>query len=330
MIAPCIDELFYPQLSNQFDIPRPEPCSINSDARKGPDSTSVEAFCLAQGLPADLLASYAFDLRKVAGVAGGNPDLQSERADTYTVGAMFNSPFDQPALRSLQISLDWYNIRLTDPIGRWDSESSVERCFDPAYNPTYDAGNIYCSCITRSKVTGEIFALIVDNNIGGIETSGVDLQVDWSMDAGPGRMGANLYLAHVQTWKYSDPSGGTIEYAGTIGGGGITRALPEWKSLLNLSYQWGVFGTYARWSYIDSMKDAMYPDFSVPSRNYLAMGGSVAFNSGQLKRLTASVGVDKLTDTDPPLFPSYSQANTDPSAYDVLGRRYYLSLAYRC
>jgi len=327
--APSVDELFYPPLSNQFDIPRPDPCSINSDARKSPDSSSVEALCLAQGLPADLLAGYTFDLRKVDGVSGGNPGLRSENADTYTVGVVFKSPFDQPALRTLQVSLDWYDIKLTDAIGRWDSESAVERCFDPTYNPTYNPGNIYCSFFTRSAITGEIFALILDSNIGGIETSGVDLQVDWAMDVGGGRLGANLYVTHVQEWKYSDPSGGTIEYAGTIGGGGITRALPVWKSLLNLSYQRGAFGTYARWSFIDGMDDAMYPDFRVPSRNYLDVGGSVAVMSGKLHGLTASVGVDNATDTDPPLFPSYSQANTDPSVYDVLGRRYYVSLGYR-
>jgi outer membrane receptor protein involved in Fe transport len=327
--APSVDELYYPLLSNQFEVPRPDPCSVNSDARKGPDKAKVEALCLAQGLPADLLAGFAFDLRRVDGVSGGNPGLQSEKANTYTVGVVLGSIFAQPSLRTLQVSLDWYNIDLTDAIGRWDSKSSVERCFDPAYNPTYGAGNIYCRFFTRSATTGEIFALIVDSNIGGIETSGVDLQVDWSMNVGAGRLGANLYVTRVQDWKYSDPSGGTIEYAGTIGGGGITRALPEWKSLLNLSYQWGAFGTYARWRYIDGMTDAMYPDFRVPSRNYLDLGGSVAIDSGNLHGLTASVGMDNATDTDPPLFPSYSQANTDPAAYDVLGRRFYMSLSYR-
>ena len=327
--APSVDELFYPQLSNQFDVPRPEPCSVNSDARNGPDKARVEALCLAQGMPPNLLANYRFDLRKVNGVSGGNPELQSEKADTYTVGAVFSSPFAQPALRTLQVSIDWYNINLKDAIGRWDSESSVERCFDPAYNPTYDAGNIYCSFFTRSSTTGEIFAMIVDSNIGGIETSGVDLQVDWAMDMGAGRLSANAYLTHVMDWKYSDPSGGTIEYAGTIGGGGVTRALPEWKSLVNLSYQWGVFGTYARWRYIDGMTDAMYRDFHVPSRNYIDLGGSIAIDTGKLHGLMASLGIDNATDTDPPLFPSYAQANTDPSAYDVLGRRFYMSLGYR-
>jgi len=33
-----------------------------------------------------------------------------------------------------------------------------------------------------------------------------------------------------------------------------------------------------------------------------------------------------LTDQDPPIFPSWVAANTDPSQYDVLGRRYYVNL----
>jgi outer membrane receptor protein involved in Fe transport len=162
----------------------------------------------------------------------------------------------------------------------------------------------------------------------------MDLQVDWSIETGPGRLGANLYLTHVQTWKYSDPSGGTIEYAGTIGGGGVSRALPEWKSLLSLSYGWENVQLFARWQYIDGMTDAVYrnslvyPDFEVPSRNYLDLGARITFAQGTLAGLTARLGVDNATDTDPPVFPSYSQANTDPAVYDVLGRRYYLSLGY--
>jgi len=44
---------------------------------------------------------------------------------------------------------------------------------------------------------------------------------------------------------------------------------------------------------------------------------------------TLEFGVDNVTDLEPPLFPSYQQANTDPSQYDVLGRRYWVALRYQ-
>lgn len=48
-----------------------------------------------------------------------------------------------------------------------------------------------------------------------------------------------------------------------------------------------------------------------------------------LEGLTLRAGVENLTDEDPPIFPSWVAANTEPSQYDVLGRRYYVNLTYR-
>jgi outer membrane receptor protein involved in Fe transport len=86
------------------------------------------------------------------------------------------------------------------------------------------------------------------------------------------------------------------------------------------------FHTFARWRCIDRMTDARYQDFRVPSRNYLDLGGYVALQSGTPRGLTASVGVDNATDTDPPISQSYSLADTDPSICEVLGRRLYVDL----
>ena len=326
--APSIDELFYPQMSNQFVIGTADvndPCDVRSAARNGPDRAQVEALCLAQGMPEAKLADYRFPLKRVDGVSGGNPDLESEQADTLTVGIVL----EPPSLSGLRMSLDWYSIDLDDAIGRWDAMSAVARCFDPAYNPGYDVGNIYCSFFTRVATTGDIRALIVDRNIGRIETEGVDLQVDYSHALGEGSFTGSLYVTRVNHWNYSDPSGGETDYVGTIGSGGLDRALPKWKSLLSLGYSWHALSLVGRWNYIDGMRDATYPSFEVPARNYLDLGGSWAFESGPLDGLSLQAGIDNLTDTDPPVFPSYSQANTDPSVYDVLGRRYYLGASYR-
>ncbi len=47
------------------------------------------------------------------------------------------------------------------------------------------------------------------------------------------------------------------------------------------------------------------------------------------KGLVLRAGVQNLTDKDPPIFPSWSLANTDASQYDVLGRRYFIGVEYR-
>ena len=129
-------------------------------------------------------------------------------------------------------------------------------------------------------------------------------------------------------WTYLDPSGNTIEYVGTVGGSGLGRSLPRWKSLLNVSYDFGGASVNARWQHIDGMRDAVVRQFEVPARDYLDAGASYAFAADPLQGLTARIGVDNLFDEQPPIFPSHQQANTDPSQYDVLGRGYYLRLTY--
>ena len=96
-----------------------------------------------------------------------------------------------------------------------------------------------------------------------------------------------------------------------------------------LGYDRGALGGFLRWQHIDAMRDARYRDFRVPTYDYFDVGASYVIDAGVLSGLTASAGIENLSDEAPPLFPSYPQANTDPSQYDVIGRRYFVSLGYR-
>ena len=99
-------------------------------------------------------------------------------------------------------------------------------------------------------------------------------------------------------------------------------SIPRWKSLLHLDYDFGSLGMFARWQHIDGARDASYPDFAVPAYDYVDLGASYVIDAGMLQGLTARVGVDNVFDKEPPIFTTWQQANTDPSLYDVLGRRY--------
>ena len=47
----------------------------------------------------------------------GNPNLTSETADTWTVGLVFDSPFESELWRNLRVSIDYYFIKVDDAIG---------------------------------------------------------------------------------------------------------------------------------------------------------------------------------------------------------------------
>jgi iron complex outermembrane receptor protein len=326
--APSVEELYSPQLSSQFSLSVPDPCNYDSPQRRGSNAAQVEALCLAQGVPAPLLPSYRYSLFRVGGITGGNPELDAEVADTLTLGFVLTSPFEHAAARGLRLSVDGYWIEIDDAIARRTVDAAVQRCFDPAINPNYDPANGNCSFFTRHASTGVIAASLLDRNLGRLETSGIDVQIEWSVDTRWGTFGINEYLTYVDTWRTQETNGAPTEHAGTIGGSELGGALPRLRSLLEARIERQSFSAYARWQHLDEVRDAIVREFVVPSRDYFGIGATYEFTQPAFAGLTIGAGIDNVTDEQPPIFPTWQQANTDPSQYDVLGRRYYVDMRF--
>lgn len=330
--APSVYELYQPQLGPTVftDGFNPDPCNVDSPNRTGPDAAAVEALCIAQGLPAALLATYSNPEFEVDGVTGGNPDLDVETADTYTAGMVIEPRFDAAWLQKLQLSVDWYDIAIDGAIATVSAEDSVNRCYDPQFNPSMAMTNDYCTYFARDANTGVIVdATEILRNTAGYKTQGIDVQLDWGMPAGPGDIALNWLVGYVLSFEELQASGvEPVEVDGTVGGF-VGTSFPEWKWNLRTSYLWNDFDFVLQWRYVDSVQDSGFPDFKIDSQNYLDFVIGYEFATGALAGLTFRAGVENLTDADPPIFPSYVQANTDPSQYDVLGRRYFVRMNYR-
>ncbi len=57
--VPSIFELFLPGTSSFVFFDPAEPCSVDSLQRNGPDAPLVEALCVEQGMPVELLPDYS-------------------------------------------------------------------------------------------------------------------------------------------------------------------------------------------------------------------------------------------------------------------------------
>lgn len=333
--APSVSELYLPQLGPDVtvDFANPDPCNVGSPERSGPNAAQVEALCLAQGLPADLLPTYLYEDFFVDGVVGGNPDLGPETADTYTAGIVVQSRAASPWLERLQVSVDWYDIEVTDAIALPPAAAFIPRCYDPAYNPKLTADGPYCSFFERDPVSGEIRnAKEIFRNIGLLHTSGVDLQLDWSVPAGPGDFSLNWLLSWIDSLERGGSRGVPPDELvgqarGTLGG-----SVAEWRSNLRLEYRLSGVQAALQWRFVDSL-DALGPTdgllWKVPSQDYFDLYASYQVDDGPFAGISLNAGVENLSNAQPPIFPGYVQANTDPSLFDVLGRRYFARATYR-
>jgi len=341
--APGVSELYLPQLPaffgfDSFYFPNElEPCEVGSRERSGPDAGRVEALCLEQGVPASLLPGYRKPRDFVQGVAGGNPDLGPEEALTTTLGVVWTARAAHPLLANLQVSLDWYRIDIQNRILEVFFEEFVPNCYDARYNPDFSVDSEWCTPFRRDASTGGIVDVQqLLRNAYDWETDGLDLQLDWRIDFGPGQLGVNWLVAWVDSVTVGVHTGNVSpeELVGTIGNFvsgtfGVGTSLPEWKSNLHLSYAWRDLTMGASWRYIDSMiRLNTDPVFRVPHVDYFDLNAGYEFSAGLLEGLEMRVGIENVTDRDPPIVPNMQGPNTDSSQYDVLGRRYYASLRY--
>jgi iron complex outermembrane receptor protein len=329
--APNVNELFRPQ-SEGFPA-YTDPCWNTSPQRNGPDAAQVNALCAAQGAGANFPQGNS----QVRALTGGNPELEPEFADTYTIGLVWQPQFQDNQFR---VALDWFRYELDDVIGGVGAASIVSRCFnDQGANPTYDPNNIWCGFFSRNQAGIAENVQSTDQNLGKRNVDGVDLNLDFGREVGPGTASARLAATRLLKWQQQeDPASPLTNQEGTIGIL-VAETFPEWKANLRLGYSFSNFDFGWTLNYIDGM-DVVN---SNAGRTPVLVGIKPTVPSYVYHRLTAgwrpmealrvTLGIDNLTDKDPPIYTSDSragiQANTDPSTYDVLGRRYFLNATYK-
>ncbi|MDH5617971.1 MAG: TonB-dependent receptor [Gammaproteobacteria bacterium] len=325
--APNISELFRPATINFPSVGLGDPCSNDFDDPDGnvlgaQQDPRARALCVVQGIPDGVIDAYVFTNTQFQGLSGGNPLLTEETADTYTVGLVFNFDF------GFQGSIDYYEIAIEDGVGSIDADVFVERCFDTRFNPDFSADNFYCNFFQRDVGTGTIIeALEVDTNIAETELKGIDFQLEYGTEIGAGEFDVKFMATNLLNWKQAQITGEALEeFAGTASSS--FDVLPEWKTTTSFAFSWAGFDTNLRWRYVDATTDLSYPDFKLDSVNYLDLTFGYAFEGNSLEGLRLRAGITNLTDEDPVIYPSNQQSNTDPSTYDVLGRRYFVAATY--
>nr|WP_299595623.1 TonB-dependent receptor [Sphingomonas bacterium] len=343
--APSVGELFAAPNSGGVTLGSPttpngaaaftgDPCDVRGAYRQGPNGARVAALCVAQGVPASAVAGFTYVGNTVFATNQGNPDLQEEKADTYSLGLVLSSPFATPILSRISASIDYYSIRISDAIGSLGVPVSLSRCYngDGVSNPGYSLDNVYCRQIVRSPGTGAISnptqPLL---NLAAFQTSGIDAQVDWQvpLDAlGIGGDAGMIRLNFVGTYlrKFtveSLPGSPVLDYSGTTGSVGIVQ--PKWKWAATGSYEIGPVQFGVTWRHLSAVRDASILTNSgstiagIPSFDYFDANARVIAS----EHLELRLGINNLTDKGPPQLGS-AFGNTDTSTFDVLGRQFFV------
>ena len=269
----------------------------------------------------------------------GNPDLSPEKAKTITIGAVLSSPFEG-ALSTLRLSVDYYNIKVDDAIGLQSGQTLQQLCLDSSFNPTFDPNTFFCNNFARGTGGGIGAVQLAYTNTGAFKTEGIDAQLDWSSDLGPGRLALNIVGSYLITLKSSPFYSGIpeesqtpfTEYAGTFadpGSGLNTNGAFRWKTFTTVNYTISDLSVGVQWQHLPSIRSGS-TNTGYGSYNLFSLNSSY----GVTDNLTIRFGVDNLFNKAPlfgnisttanPAFFGLPGGSLDTDNYDSLGRRFYL------
>ena len=300
--APNIFELFGPPQSSFQSI---------TDPRSG-----------AQGLPSVLL--------------GGNPDLQPEKADTWTGGVVL-----QPRLGpgTLRLSVDYYDIKLDGAVSTLGAQVIVDRCAQGATD--------LCQFVTRDAAGTITQVRNFNLNLNTLITRGWDVEAAYSLPALGGDISLRALATIVDDLITVDSSGTAVDRA-NMNGSPVSQpsGLPRYIVNGYLSYNSDPFeaqvqvrhisaGAYNT-SLVGPGDDGYDPalgnsinDNHIGAWTYVNLNASVQVWSMGDSNIRAFGAVANLFDRDPPVDAPSSFGPTNNVLYDVVGRSYRFGIRLR-
>ncbi|RXE95507.1 TonB-dependent receptor [Pseudoalteromonas phenolica O-BC30] len=252
--------------------------------------------------------------------------LIPEESVTTNIGFVYTVPMDD----NLVFSVDYWRISIEDLIGSTPYQLLFNSCMD---SKDYSASS--CSAFPKDD-NGKAMpiasfglpndATFAFGNVGELDTSGIDFELDYSTEADLGftdrigvRVSGTYNIERVETW---------VELGlerDMVGNAYPFEIYPELKFTTSFIFGGDNWDANYDLRYISETTDALRPA-SITDDNiadavlYHDVSASYSMDNARF-----SVGISNLLDKDAPRYHSGFNANTAPGTYDTIGRRLFAS-----
>ncbi len=348
--SPNINELYQPLVSglSNLDVDPCQGTSINLADANTPGTLSN--LCRLTGVPLSAIGVLPEPSAGQINVQqGGNPNLGPEKADTTTLGFVW-----QPAFaRGLTMSVDYYRIKLKDAVSNPSETDILEDCYNPARNPGL-VFNAACAQVLRNPNNGTFNGAAAPgvvlplSNLGKLETSGWDVAVsyglalrDLGLNPALGRLDISFNGNFVEKSKFQATPNSVnrdcLGYYSIACGASGPSPNPKYKWNQRTSWTIGDVSMFYNWRHISAVEEEpggtdFLPAFSrIGAFDYVDVGATWNFN----KNIRVNFSIANIADKKPPLVgntigqTSQNSGNTFPQTYDVIGRFYTLGATVR-
>ncbi len=316
--APTVGNLFSPA-ADSFPSAT-DPCSTSNWSTL---TAEQKGFCTADGVKAG--GTNNSDSQQLARV-GGNPELQPEEGDTYTVGFAWSPEF----VEGLGLTLDYWSIEVDGVIDSIGAGDSLKGCY-------FGGVEALCANVNRDA-QGEItFIQSTVTNLSRMTAKGIDFEASYSTEIGEGDLSAIFSMTHFlerENQVYNSESF-TFEMEDLVGqfAEGPDTSYPQDKFNLSVTYNLNEISVNYTTNYIGGQEyqDLLYwgttegHTYEVDSYMYHDISATYSFDFGT----KVSVGVTNLTDEEPPYIEPAFNGNTDESTYRLFGTSWFARITHK-
>lgn len=292
--APSLLELY--EGTRLTSIPVVDPCSGGGAGLPG-----------CAGVP----ATYVQIAGNAPATVGGNPDLQPETSENMSVGLVFTPA----SLENFSLTADWYNIEIDDTISIYGAQDLLELCAVSGQR---------CNFIERDN-NGELVN-VVDGpiNLNRTEVEGLDIVARYAMESAIGSLDFTLSMSRLlDLVEESTLADGSTLVEDKVGTAASRESYPEWRGMLRAGWSRNAWSANYSARYIGSTTEMPGGEpRNISSVMYHNIAGMYDFNDS----LSLRVGLDNLTDKQPPSSLTNTNINFDQNTYNPTGRFWYVQV----
>jgi iron complex outermembrane recepter protein len=319
--SPTISDLYGGQ-EQTFDV-YSDPCDVVTGAVATGNANAI-ANCRAAGVGANFRQTDASG-NAVGGpnqsttpfISGSNPNLKPETSLSKTMGLVYSPSWTN----GLNVSLDWYNIRINNLISAVSPDDVLDDCY---------LRNIQAACtqFKRDPVTHQVVDLVHTlTNRGKLETEGFDLGISYRLPTAFGRFAFSTDANYVTKYYIDQGGDSPIDYENGV--------YSNWRMRNTSSLDWSYGNFGATWTvrYYSGLKESCVgyilgtPACNLPDHYSPGLGtdpmrkvGAIAFNDLQARwtapwKGTISLGVNNIFDRKGPLFYTASSNSIGNSGF---------------
>jgi outer membrane receptor protein involved in Fe transport len=248
---------------------------------------------------------------------GGNTQLQPEKADTLTLGAVIQPPM----IPGFNLSVDYYDIKIRDAIGTLTPQQTVDQCFQ---------GNQLACGLVQRDAGGNLLSLVAyPINLSELQTNGVDVEASYrvplaSMMDTDATLRLRTVVSYVGKLSSTTPGSAAIDRAGEVG----ISANPHWRFNGQADFYKGNFNLFNQVRFIGSGRYDVTrgPDAinlqNIKAQAYWDLQLGYSLKDVGIKGAEFYINIRNVLDTDPPVAPGDGTIAlaTNTGLYDTTGR----------